>query len=165
VLQKAKATSQIHLDDRDPGVADDIWHQLQTDIRAAEAASNASEEEIRLAERSLREATEREEAERALAQKLAQTMAKDAAARDELKRKQEQVRLKEAIARAEREKLAAMLEAKRQEEARQRQQEAKAQAALRQMGVCVAGFRWIKQSSGYRCAGGSHFVENAALGI
>jgi hypothetical protein len=33
------------------------------------------------------------------------------------------------------------------------------------MGVCVAGFTWIKQSGGYRCAGGSHWVDYSQLGI
>jgi hypothetical protein len=36
---------------------------------------------------------------------------------------------------------------------------------LRQMGVCVAGFRWIKQASGYRCAGGTHYISNSQLGV
>jgi SpoVK/Ycf46/Vps4 family AAA+-type ATPase len=163
-VKKATATTQLS-DGRDLGVTDEIWNQLQADIQAAEAASKASEDAIQLAEKTLQEATIREEAQRKLAKKLAQTRAKDAAAQDELKRQQEQARIKEYEAMVERERVAAMLEEKRKEEARQRRQEAKAQAALRQMGVCVAGFRWIKQPSGYRCAGGSHFVDNAALGI
>jgi hypothetical protein len=164
-VKRAKATSQLQSDNRDPGVTDEDWNQLQADIQAAEAALKASEEELKVTEQNLREATKREDAERALAKKLAETRAKDAAAQNELKRQQEQVRLRECAAMAERQRIAAILEEKRKEEARQRQQEAKAQAALRQMGVCVAGFRWIKQSSGYRCAGGTHFVDNASLGI
>ena len=34
---------------------------------------------------------------------------------------------------------------------------------LREMGVCVAGFRWIRESSGYRCAGGFHYVSLSEL--
>jgi hypothetical protein len=161
----AKAVPQLQSDGRDPGVTDEIWHQLQADIQAAEAASKAQEEEFQLAEKTLEQATKLEDAERELAKTLAQTLTKDQAAQDELKRMRERSRLAECTARAERERIAAMLEAKRQEEAKQRQQEAKAQAALRQMGVCSAGYRWIKQASGYRCAGGSHFVDNASLGI
>jgi hypothetical protein len=164
-LEKATATTQLHSDGRDLGVTDEIWNQLQADIQATEAASKASEDAIQLAEKTLQEAIIRQNAQQELTKKLAQTQAKDAAAQDELKRQQEQARLREYAAMAERMRLAAVLEEKRKEEARQRQQEAKAQAALRQMGVCVAGFRWIKQPSGYRCAGGSHFVDNAALGI
>jgi hypothetical protein len=164
-VKKATATTQLQSDGRDLGVTDEIWNQLQADIQAAEAASKASEDAIQLAEKTLQDAVIRENAQQELTKKLARTRAKDAAAQDELKRQQEQARLREYAAMVERETLAAMLEEKRKEEARQRQQEAKAQAALRQMGVCVAGYRWIKQLSGYRCAGGSHFVNNAALGI
>lgn len=161
----AKAVPQLQPDGRDPGVTDEIWHQLQADIHAAEAASKAQEEEFRLAEKSLEQASKVEDAQRELAKTSAETRTKDQAAQDELKRKREEARLAECTTRAERERIATMLEAKRQEEAKQRQQEAKAQAALRQMGVCSAGFRWIKQASGYRCAGGSHFVDNVSLGI
>jgi len=40
-----------------------------------------------------------------------------------------------------------------------------AQKKLREMGVCVAGYQWIKQSGGYRCAGGSHFITDGQLGF
>ena len=52
---------------------------------------------------------------------------------------------------------AAALAAARREQA--------AQARLRQMGVCVAGFQWLKVGGGYQCAGGSHFVSNSELGL
>jgi SpoVK/Ycf46/Vps4 family AAA+-type ATPase len=38
-----------------------------------------------------------------------------------------------------------------------------AQQRLQQMGVCVQGFQWIKEGSGYRCAGGSHYISCSAL--
>ncbi|PYH88610.1 AAA family ATPase [Aspergillus ellipticus CBS 707.79] len=47
-------------------------------------------------------------------------------------------------------------------EERQKKEEA-AQKKLREMGVCPVGFRWIKQTTGYRCAGGYHFVPNEHL--
>ncbi|RAH86735.1 hypothetical protein BO86DRAFT_444640 [Aspergillus japonicus CBS 114.51] len=47
-------------------------------------------------------------------------------------------------------------------EERKKQEEA-AQQKLQEMGVCPVGFRWIKQATGYRCAGGSHFVSSAQL--
>ena len=53
---------------------------------------------------------------------------------------------------------------RQKEDAKARQEhEKKMQQKLREMGVCCQGFRWIKQSAGYRCAGGSHFIANAAL--
>ncbi|KAF5018987.1 hypothetical protein F66182_9005 [Fusarium sp. NRRL 66182] len=36
-------------------------------------------------------------------------------------------------------------------------------AKLTQMGICPAGFHWIKQGDGYRCAGGAHWVPNEAI--
>ncbi|KAG1728399.1 uncharacterized protein EDB91DRAFT_1162211 [Suillus paluster] len=44
-------------------------------------------------------------------------------------------------------------------------EEARVQKKLQDMGVCVSGYRWIKQSEGYRCSAGGHYVSNAELGI
>ncbi|KAF9264149.1 P-loop containing nucleoside triphosphate hydrolase protein [Marasmius fiardii PR-910] len=72
----------------------------------------------------------------------------------------EVVRLKELKAKTEQEKL----EATRKEQERQQQEEARVQQQLQQMGVCEAGYEWIKESGGYRCAGGSHFISDSQLG-
>lgn len=37
------------------------------------------------------------------------------------------------------------------------------QAAIRKIGGCVNGFPWLKVKGGYRCAGGAHFVNDAAI--
>ncbi|KAI0954385.1 hypothetical protein AcV7_007636 [Taiwanofungus camphoratus] len=152
-------------DARDAGVTDDVWRQLQEDKRNEELASERTAADMQRLEQELEHARQHEKAGRALAEELARAQAKDAAERDELRRQQEEARIRECKAQAERERRAAALKAAREEEDRRRKQEAKAQAALRRMGVCVAGFKWIKQDTGYRCAGGSHFVNNEALGI
>jgi hypothetical protein len=54
-------------------------------------------------------------------------------------------------------------ERKRKVAEMERRKEAEAQQKLRQMGVCCMGYRWIKQTGGYRCAGGAHWVDDAAL--
>jgi SpoVK/Ycf46/Vps4 family AAA+-type ATPase len=46
------------------------------------------------------------------------------------------------------------------EEERRRKEEAEKQKKLKEMGVCPVGYNWIKQASGYRCAGGSHFMPD-----
>lgn len=50
------------------------------------------------------------------------------------------------------------------EEEERRRKEVEARKKLEACGKCPAGFHWIKQAGGYRCAGGSHFVSEAALG-
>jgi SOS response regulatory protein OraA/RecX len=101
----------------------------------------------------------------AAVRKLAQQVAKDDAAADELMHQREAARMRALRARAAREKALAALKKKQEEEERKRREEVKVQQKLRQMGVCMAGFGWIKQSDGYRCAGGFCFASNAQLGI
>jgi hypothetical protein len=57
------------------------------------------------------------------------------------------------------------LRKQRKLEEERRKKEVMAQQKLRQMGVCDAGFQWIKIPSGYRCEGGFHFVTNEELGL
>jgi len=64
----------------------------------------------------------------------------------------------------QREQLEAASKVRREAEVKAKKQEAQVQAKLRQMSVCVAGFRWINVDLGYRCAGGAHFISNERLG-
>ncbi|KAI1065242.1 hypothetical protein LB507_001300 [Fusarium sp. FIESC RH6] len=47
------------------------------------------------------------------------------------------------------------------EDKRKKIEEAKEK--LKQMGVCPVGYHWIKQSGGYRCAGGSHWMTDEQI--
>ena len=163
--KEKEPTSPQVADERDAGVSDEVWNQLQADKEAADLALELSREATLESQRKLEQAQEVEEAEAARVEALAQIKARNDAEIDELKRKREKARLEEQTARRAREKALAELERVRLEEQERRRQEARAQATLRQMGVCCAGFRWIKQLSGYRCAGGSHFVSNEKLGL
>lgn len=49
------------------------------------------------------------------------------------------------------------------EEEERRRKEAEARKKLEACGMCPAGFCWIKQTGGYRCAGGSHSITEGAL--
>ena len=44
-------------------------------------------------------------------------------------------------------------------------QEEKVRKKLQELGVCVAGYRWQREPGGWRCAGGSHFMKDADLGL
>ncbi|KAK0188464.1 P-loop containing nucleoside triphosphate hydrolase protein [Armillaria mellea] len=155
------------VDGRDPGVSDAVWNQLQMDKAAEIEAAKQLEEDIRKAEEAKAEAArkETEEKERFHQLELAAAREQDFLRQQELKRQREAQRLKELRAREERERREAELQARREAEEKARKEDQKAQAKLREMGVCVAGFRWIKQSDGYCCAGGAHFVSNAELGL
>jgi hypothetical protein len=148
------------LESRDDGVSDTIWNQLQHDKAAQEELHTRLKSSELLVEQERECATVAAET----SAKELDTLAKQAAQEqesNELKRRHEEMRLKHL----------AMLQAKEDAENRarkireERKQEARVQTKLQQMGVCVAGFRWIKQADGYRCAGGVHFVGNDALGI
>ncbi len=99
------------------------------------------------------------------AAELREVQAKNEAEALELLRTREEVRFREIEAKAERERIHQELERRKQEEEERKKKEELAQSRLRQMSVCVAGFRWIKQGGGYRCAGGSHWVNDSQLGI
>jgi SpoVK/Ycf46/Vps4 family AAA+-type ATPase len=51
-----------------------------------------------------------------------------------------------------------------EEEERRKKEEAVRQR-LKEMGVCPMGYNWIKQSGGWRCAGGSHWMDDGQLGL
>lgn len=50
------------------------------------------------------------------------------------------------------------------EEERKRKEEEAIKMKLEKMGICPAGFQWIKQAGGYRCSAGGHWMGDAELG-
>jgi len=151
---------------RDPGVTDVVWRQLQADKAAAVEEQKRREEAIERARKGLREAQEaQEKAQREIAKALEEARLADRKRQEEIMKKLEEERLREAAARAERAKRMAELKAREEAERLERQREAQAQAKLRHMGVCMAGYRWIKQTGGYRCEAGGHFVSDSQLGF
>ena len=149
---------------RDAGVTDALWNQLQADKAAEELTRRLIADAVTAAEAASRAAA-------AEAAALAQEVARLAVEKErndqlqELKRRHEEARLKELAARRAREEADERLRRARAEAEQARKEEARVQAKLRDLGQCVAGFRWIKQNGGYRCAGGAHFVTDAQLGI
>lgn len=152
-------------DGRDPGVSDEVWLQLQKDKKQAELLEQLAQEQIRAHEEARRLAEEAaKEAEREAAE-LRDKMAKDEAERAEILRLLEEARIREEQAKAERDRIQRELEKRKKIEEDRKKKEETAQKKLREMGVCVQGYRWIKHGGGYRCAGGSHWISDRQLGI
>lgn len=141
---------------RDDGVSDEIWAQLQRDKQVARAASLRLNQEIAKFEQELKAAELQLEV-------LRQAEEANRAQTDELKRQLEQERIAKLHQKLSRERAEVELERALKRAKEERQHEMKAQRKLRQMGVCVAGFNWVKQGGGYRCTGGTHFISDAAI--
>jgi hypothetical protein len=164
---QSQPQAQHPIDNRDPGVPNAIWGQLQADEKAEADAAKAMAEEIRQAQNKMNRAIQAEERVRAAAQAsiMAESAARNAAERQRVKRQREELERRQRAANAERVRLVQELNRKKAEERRRTEAEAKVQATLRDMGVCVQGYQWVKQSYGYRCRGGGHFIDNSQLGI
>ncbi|MCJ1288012.1 hypothetical protein MMC26_007365, partial [Xylographa opegraphella] len=151
VLPHIAVPASTTADERDDGVSDAIWAQLQADKAAQEYIEQQQAIAIATAKAQAQSDKLQEEALQRDAANLAAQRVRDEEAH-ELKRKHEEARLKYIAAQRAREEAEAQLARVREEAERRRKEEAKAQQKLRDMGVCVAGFRWIKQAEGYRCA-------------
>ncbi len=150
---------------RDPGVSEAVWQQLQKDKKEAEIQNQLTAHKIQEQEEAHLLAVEAEKEVEREAAALREVQAKSEAEALELLRIREEAQIREMKAKAERERIHRELEGRRQEQEERRKKEELAQNKLREMGVCVAGFRWIKQGGGYRCAGGTHWVNDSQLGI
>lgn len=157
---------------KDPGVSDEAWQQLENDKKAAielEALYQKSIQEEALARDAYYKAIIDEEraAHQLRAAIEAEKIENDnrQAEEDRIKEIQrKQAAVDEAKRRRERERVQHELNRRVREDAEfKARQEVVAQTKLRRIGVCIAGYIWTKQASGYRCAGGSHFVSDADL--
>ncbi|KAJ8121165.1 hypothetical protein ONZ43_g2319 [Nemania bipapillata] len=158
--------SQDDSSQRDPGVSDEVWQQLQRDIVEQKAIEQARESFMAAQEQEYEIHRAAEEARRKELQRL-----------EEEKRKADEERRREIEEqlRKEKQRMEAALKARRaaeeklrkaREDAEKRKrEEAMVQQKIRDMGICPQGFRWIRQGGGYRCAGGGHYLSNYQLGI
>ncbi|KAE8380077.1 P-loop containing nucleoside triphosphate hydrolase protein [Aspergillus bertholletiae] len=141
-------------DPRDAGVSDDIWNQLQLDKLQAQ--------QLEQADQVLLQAQQQLEDKLKQQQDPAEGSSKNDSAtlcaheKERIRHELERRRYGEELEK---------LRKKRAQMEERRRKESQAQIKLRQMGVCVMGYQWINQGGGYRCAGGSHWVSNAQLGI
>ncbi|KAJ6117877.1 hypothetical protein N7523_005781 [Penicillium sp. IBT 18751x] len=150
---------QAAASDRDPDVTEEVWDQLRKDKAAADARET---ENLRL----MQEVKEQKATILRLKEQE-QNAAREAEKAEEvdeaLRRHHEHARLLHELERRRHEEIEKKLEKQREDLAEARRKEQANQQKLRTMGVCPVGYRWIKQSAGYRCAGGSHYVSDAQL--
>ncbi|CAN9351585.1 unnamed protein product [Alternaria alternata] len=126
---------------RDPGVSDKVWEQLERDKHAIVT----KEREFRHMQEEKREYKER----------IKEFIRAEKAAADEEERRiREQARIAAKLERRRRDEELAAIE-------RERQKEMERQKKLKVLGRCPMGYTWIKQASGYRCAGGSHTLSDS----
>ncbi|KAJ5448828.1 hypothetical protein N7445_003649 [Penicillium cf. griseofulvum] len=146
---------------RDAGVTDEVWHRLEKHKALAEGKEKKylylKEEEEAKRKEILKLKAEEEMTTRELEDAKRK-------ADEDAKRRHEQARLQHELERRRQEAILETLRKQREALAEARRKEQANQAKLQNLGVCVAGYRWIKQSGGYRCAGGTHWVSDAQLG-
>lgn len=147
-------------DQRDDGVTDDIWAQLERDKAIADTEEKAYLRVTNDEQQQKQELQRLQDQESRLIREADEAKQRED---EEARKRYEQERLRHELERRMKEGLARDLENKRKVLAEARRKEQVNQEKLRQMGVCVMGYRWIKQSGGYRCAGGSHWVSDAQL--
>ena len=150
---------------RDEGVSDKIWAQLQADIIAADAEPKVSEQALWDMHDAVSTTWEDEHQADLTMKRLEDSKTKDEEAdARHLEQKLEEARVERERTRKEQERAKAEFEKMRMQRVQQKREKA-VQEKLRNLGVCRQGYQWIKQADGYRCAGGSHFMSNAGLGV
>ncbi|RYP80552.1 hypothetical protein DL769_002400 [Monosporascus sp. CRB-8-3] len=151
---------------RDPGVSDKIWQQLQRNIAEEMALKQAEEMFIAAQQRECETQREAEEARLEEVRRLEEEkrLANEKRRKDIEEELREEKRRIEAALKAKREAEEKLRNAQEELE-KKRRQELAVQKKIREMGICPQGFRWIREGGGYRCAGGSHHLSNSQLGI
>lgn len=151
---------------RDPGVSDEVWQQLQKNIAEGRASKQAEEMFIAAQQREIQA---QKDAEEAVLEEI-RRLTEEKRLADEKRYKEIEEELLEEKRRVEealrvRREAEEKLRKAREEAERKKREELAVQKKIRDMGVCPAGFQWIKGGGGYWCAGGTHFLSDSQLGI
>jgi hypothetical protein len=150
---------------RDAGLINAVWRELQVNKSTALEAERLAILETERRDADLNRAAARLRDVEAEARSLSEKQARlgDEAEKEALSRQQEATRTREQEAHADMERAAAALRQICEGRAKKKSEEERIQQKLRNLSVCGQDYLWIKQSSGYRCAGGSHFVSGSEL--
>jgi hypothetical protein len=151
---------------RDPGVSDEVWQQLQRSVAEERARKQAGETFIAASQQEYEAQRDAEQAGLCETRRLEE----EKCLANEKRRKEIEVQLrdeKKRIEAAEKAKRDAeeTLRKAREEAEKKRREELAIQKKIKELGVCPLGYRWIKEGGGYRCGGGSHYLSNSLLGL
>jgi hypothetical protein len=148
----------------DPGLINAAWRELKVNKSAALEAERLAILETERCDAELSRAAARIRDVEAATMFFSEKQARlgDEAEQEELSRQQEATRTREEEAHADMERAAATLRQICEGRAKKKSEE-RIQQKLRNLGVCGQNYLWIKHSSVYRCAGGSHFVSDSEL--
>ncbi|KAL4079908.1 P-loop containing nucleoside triphosphate hydrolase protein [Scleroderma yunnanense] len=153
---------------RDRGVSDETWNQLQADKAAEVERRRRAIEEEQILQRKLELATNeqrRAEKDARVLENEKRRAGGDPAKLAEVEKRIDEAKKCEAAVKAARERAVTELKRKQREEAERLKQMEEARKKLKAVGLCPMGYEWIKQASGWRCAGGSHYMSDGELGL
>lgn len=149
---------------REDSVPNETWAQLQADKAAEVEAEQLRTEALNIAAELARvKAHEEVAAEREFKCLLPSTTKKDDednAENEEFQSHIEQMRTKALTLKQAKDAAEKRWQRLREEDRARRKEINKVQEKLRRIGNCEMGYPWIKQSGGWRCGGGTHFVSD-----
>lgn len=159
-----EASKPAEVQSREDSVPNETWAQLQADKAAEVEAQQKRTEALNIAAELARvKAHEEAAAERefqCLLPSTAKTDDDDSTENQEFQSRVEQMRTKALTLKQAKDAAEKRWQRLREEDRARRKEVNKVQEKLRRIGNCEMGYPWIKQSGGWRCGGGTHFVSD-----
>lgn len=146
---------------REDSVTNETWAQLQADKAAEVEAEKQRTDALNIAAELARaKAHEEAAAEREFQCLLPSTIKNGDDDNAEFQHRVEQMRTKAFTLKQAKDAAEKRWQQLREEDRARRKEVNSVQEKLRRIGNCEMGYPWIKQSGGWRCGGGTHFVSD-----
>lgn len=159
-----EAPKPTEVQSREDSVTNETWAQLQADKAAEVEAQQQRTEALSKAAELARLKSHEEAAAAREFQCLLPSMTKkddnDNTENQEFQHRVEQMRTKALTLKQAKDAAEKRWQRLREEDRARRKEINKVQEKLRRLGNCEMGYPWIKQSGGWRCGGGTHFVSD-----
>lgn len=161
---QTEASKPTEVQSREESVTNETWAQLQADKAAEIRAQHQRTEALNTAAELVRaKAHEEAAAEREFQCLVLPSTTReddDDAENQEFQRRVEQMRSKALDLKEAKDAAEKRWQRLREEDRARRKEVNKVQEKLRRIGNCEMGYPWVKQSGGWRCGGGTHFVSD-----